>query len=72
VVGATWRRLKAAVYDRYGPPELVRIAEVAKPAVNDHEVPVKVHATTVNRTTAGSGGPGRSSRGSSPGCGDQG
>jgi len=52
-VGATWRRLKAAVYDRYGPPELVRIAEVAKPAVNDHEVPVKVHATTVNRTDCG-------------------
>ena len=64
--------MKAAVYDRYGPPDVVRIAEVAKPAANDHEVLVKVHATTVNRTDCGFRGPGRSSRGSSLGCDDQG
>ena len=45
--------MKAAVYDRYGPPDVVRIAEVAEPAANDHEVLVKVHATTVNRTDCG-------------------
>jgi NADPH:quinone reductase-like Zn-dependent oxidoreductase len=45
--------MKAAVYDRYGPPDVVRIAEVARPAADDHEVLVKVHATTVNRTDCG-------------------
>jgi NADPH:quinone reductase-like Zn-dependent oxidoreductase len=34
--------MKAAVYDRYGPPDVVRMAEVARPAANDHEVLVKV------------------------------
>src|SRR6516162_1833793 len=45
--------MKAAVHTRYGPPEVVRIAEVAKPAVTGHAVLVKVHATTVNRTDCG-------------------
>ena len=45
--------MKAAVHSRYGPPEVVRIAEVAKPAVTGHAVLVKVHATTVNRTDCG-------------------
>src|SRR3954468_13533888 len=42
--------MKAAVYTRYGPPEVVRIGEVDKPSVGDHDLLVRVHATTVNRT----------------------
>lgn len=42
--------MKAAVRNRYGPPEVVRIAEVAEPRAKDREVLVRVLATTVNRT----------------------
>ncbi len=42
--------VKAAVHARYGPPEVVQIAEVDEPVAGDGDVLVKVHATTVNRT----------------------
>jgi NADPH:quinone reductase-like Zn-dependent oxidoreductase len=42
--------MKAAVQASYGPPEVVLISEVEKPAAGDNEVLVRVHATTVNRT----------------------
>jgi NADPH:quinone reductase-like Zn-dependent oxidoreductase len=45
--------MKAAVHTRYGPPDVVHISDVEKPTVKDHEVLVKVHATTVNRTDCG-------------------
>ncbi|MGW0819938.1 NAD(P)-dependent alcohol dehydrogenase [Streptomyces sp. NPDC002845] len=42
--------MKAAVHTSYGPPDVVRIAEVDRPSVGHEDVLVRVHATTVNRT----------------------
>lgn len=45
--------MKAAVYTRYGPPEVVRFLEVEKPVEKDDEVLVRMYASTVNRTDTG-------------------
>jgi len=45
--------VRAVVCDRYGPPEVQRIAEVERPVPRADEVLVKIHATTVTRTDCG-------------------
>ena len=46
----TVRGMKAAVQTRYGPPDVVRVGDIDMPTADAHDVLVKVHATTVNRT----------------------
>jgi NADPH:quinone reductase-like Zn-dependent oxidoreductase len=41
-------RVKAAVYSRYGPPDVVQIKDVEKPVPRDNEVLIKVRAASVN------------------------
>jgi len=45
--------MKAVVYDRYGPPDVLRLEDVERPAPNEDEVLVKIHATSVTRTDCG-------------------
>ena len=40
--------MKAVVQDRYGPPEVLELREVERPAVGDGDVLVRVHAASVN------------------------
>jgi NADPH:quinone reductase-like Zn-dependent oxidoreductase len=44
--------MRAVVHDRYGPPEVLRVDEVERPAPEKGEVLVKVVASTVTRSDA--------------------
>ncbi len=44
--------MRAVVHDRYGPPEVLRVAEVERPAPKEDEVLVRVRASTVTRGDA--------------------
>src|SRR5438270_11826803 len=49
--GTTTATMRAIVQDRYGTAEVLRLARVARPAVGDHEVLVRVNAAGLDRGT---------------------
>ena len=56
--------MRAIVQNRFGPPDVLRLADIDVPEVGADDVLVRVHAATVNRPTGRSCEETRSSRGS--------
>ncbi len=45
--------MKALIHTKYGPPEVVSLADIPVPVPKKNEVLIKVYASTVNRTDSG-------------------
>ena len=45
--------MRAVVHDRYGPPDVLRLADVEKPMPKEDEILIRIRATTVNRSDCG-------------------
>ena len=49
-INRTFRKMKAIVYTKYGPPEVAKLMEVAKPKPKNNEVLIKVYFTILEWT----------------------
>ena len=43
--------MNAIVYTKYGPPDVLHLVEVKKPALNEDQVLVNVYAASINAGT---------------------